>query len=123
MCLCPQQDAEAFITEINDIGQAYETSQQNNRSLTEQLTARDEAHANLVGERIREGHMAAQMAEARDGAMANNKRLATDLQDHKAHLARVEARLQVCWFSNVMRACLRHAVVCFTNLRALGVPQ
>ncbi|KAK9813379.1 hypothetical protein WJX73_004098 [Symbiochloris irregularis] len=93
-CAAAKQDNEPLILEIEDLGQAYEASQHNNRSLTEQLTARDEVNANLVGERIREGHAAAATAEARDSAVAHTKRLAADLQDHKAHLARVESRLQ-----------------------------
>ena len=92
---CLQAEGETYLGEVGAISEAYEAAQEQNVRLMQQLTERDEANASLVSERIRVGHGAAQMAEARDSAVAAAKRASADAAALRGLLANLDARLQV----------------------------
>lgn len=92
-----QAEGETYLGEVGAISEAYEAVQEQNTRLLQQLTERDAANASLVSERIREGHSAAHMMEARDVAVAAAKRSGAECTALQGRVSGLESRLQVGW--------------------------
>ena len=101
-----QADIDAYTTEMEVIGAAYEDMQGKNSRLLQQLTKRDETNNQLLTERIQSQHSATRLIEEKASAKAARKLAEQQVAALQERVAALEARLQVCDLVVCNSACL-----------------
>ena len=101
-----QADIDAYTTEMEVIGAAYEDMQGKNSRLLQQLTKRDETNNQLLTERIQSQHSAARLSEEKASAEAARQLAEQQVAALQERVAALETRLQVCDRRFCNSACL-----------------
>ncbi|KAJ8770145.1 hypothetical protein K2173_011240 [Erythroxylum novogranatense] len=94
-------EAEAYISEIETIGQAYEDMQTQNQHLLQQITERDEHNIKLVSESVK-------MKQAESILVSEKQALAKQLQQINASVESLKMRIAHC--EEQMKICLAEAI-------------
>ncbi|XP_057956407.1 E3 ubiquitin-protein ligase BRE1-like 2 isoform X2 [Malania oleifera] len=105
-------EAEAYITEIETVGQAYEDMQTQNQHLLQQVTERDDYNIKLVSESVK-------TKQAQSSLLSEKQALAKQLQQVNASLESVKSRITHC--EEQMKICMSEAVKSTQDDRHLAV--
>ena len=90
-----QADIEAYTTEMEVIGAAYEDMQAKNARLLQQLAEKDGQNSQLLTEKIQLQHQAAARAEQQQQAEGARKLAEQQVQALQERIAALESKLQV----------------------------
>ena len=90
-----QADIEAYTTEMEVIGAAYEDMQAKNARLLHQLAEKDGQNSQLLTEKIQIQHQAAARVEQQQQAEAARKLAEQQVQALQERIAALESKLQV----------------------------
>lgn len=96
-----EAEAEAYITEIETIGQAYDDMQTQNQRLLQQVTERDDYNLKLVSESVK-------TKQAQSFLLAEKQKLVKHLEQINATLESVKSR--IASDEDHMRACITEGV-------------
>ncbi|GJP44851.1 hypothetical protein CLOM_g4257 [Closterium sp. NIES-68] len=92
-----EEEGEAYITEIETIGAAYEEMQSQNRRLLQQISERDEYNTQLIAEGVKARQLQASL-QADKLSMETRMQHATAAADvHKQRVARLEEQVKSAW--------------------------
>ncbi|CAN1756681.1 E3 ubiquitin-protein ligase BRE1-like 2 [Linum perenne] len=95
------RDAEAFISEIETIGQAYEDMQTQNQHLLQQVTERDDYNIKLVSDSVK-------TKQAQSVLLAEKQALTKQLQQLNASIEQVKSR--IAHSEEEIKACFAEAI-------------
>ena len=90
-----QADIDAYTTEMEVIGAAYEDMQAKNSRLLQQLAEKDGVNSQVMTEKIQAQHQAAARAEQQQQAEAAKKLAGQQMAAMQERVAALEAKLQV----------------------------
>ncbi|CAI7874012.1 unnamed protein product [Closterium sp. NIES-53] len=92
-----EEEGEAYITEIETIGAAYEEMQSQNRRLLQQISERDEYNTQLIAEGVKARQLQASL-QAEKQSMETRMQHATAAADvHKQRVVRLEEQVKAAW--------------------------
>lgn len=83
-------EGDAYISEIETIGQAYEEMQAQNRRLLQQITERDEYNTQLVSESVKAKQLQASLLAEKEAATARMHHVSAAADLHRARIQRLE---------------------------------
>lgn len=89
-------EAEAYITEIETIGQAYEDMQTQNQRLLQQVTERDDYNLKLVSESVTTKQAQSFLVAEKQELVKHLEQINATLQSVKARIASDEDRMRAC---------------------------
>ncbi|KAK9273851.1 hypothetical protein L1049_018663 [Liquidambar formosana] len=89
-------EAEAYISEIETIGQAYEDMQTQNQHLLQQVTERDDYNIKLVSESVKTKQAQSFLLSEKQALAKQLQQLSTSLESVKMRIARSEEQMKVC---------------------------
>lgn len=89
-------EAEAYISEIETIGQAYEDMQSQNQHLLKQVTERDDYNIKLVSESVKTKQAQSFLHSEKQALAKQLQQITTSVQSVKLRIARSEEEMKVC---------------------------
>ncbi|XP_061373602.1 E3 ubiquitin-protein ligase BRE1-like 2 [Gastrolobium bilobum] len=105
-------EAEAYISEIETIGQAYEDMQTQNQHLLQQVTERDDYNIKLVSESVK-------TKQAHSTLLSEKQALAKQLQQINASIE--NSKMRITHSEEQMKALLSEAIKCTQDEKHLAV--
>lgn len=89
-------EAEAYISEIETIGQAYEDMQTQNQHLLQQVTERDDYNIKLVSESVKTKQMQSFLLSEKQALAKQLQQVNNALESLKMRIAQSEEQMKVC---------------------------
>lgn len=105
-------EAEAYISEIETIGQAYEDMQTQNQHLLQQVTERDDYNIKLVSESVKTKQAQSALLSEKQALAKQLQQINTSVESLKMRISRSEV---------LMEPCLTEAIRCTQEERHLAV--
>ncbi|CAN0919586.1 E3 ubiquitin-protein ligase BRE1-like 2, partial [Linum grandiflorum] len=91
------RDAEAFISEIETIGQAYEDMQTQNQHLLQQVTERDDYNIKLVSDSVKTKQAQTVLLAEKQALTKQLQQLNTSIEQVKSRIAHSEEQMKACF--------------------------
>ncbi|CAI0420493.1 unnamed protein product [Linum tenue] len=97
-----EKDAEAFISEIETVGQAYEDMQTQNQHLLQQVTERDDYNIKLVSDSVKTKQAHGILVAEKQALTKQLQQLNASIEQVKTRIAHSEEQMKTC-FADAIR--------------------